>query len=130
MTLQDREFVLSPLPNHLFTRDTSCWIYNGVSINPMAKEARQRETVHLKAIYKFHNHFSNGGFHFWYGDEDIDYGVATIEGGDVMVIGRGLIMIGLSERTAPQAIERLATKLFQVKASPVKQIIVVKLPKE
>ncbi len=128
MTLQDEEFVLPPVPNHLFTRDTSCWIYDGVSINPMAKIARQRETIHLKAIYLYHKLFHNGSFHYWYGHDDIDYGVATIEGGDVMVIGRGLIMIGLSERTTPQAIERLAKELFQ--HSRVKQIIVIKLPKE
>ena len=52
--LRQDDFVLTPLPNHLFQRDNSCWIYNGVTINPMAKPARQRETLHTRAIYKYH----------------------------------------------------------------------------
>lgn len=49
---QPLDFVIEPLPNHLFTRDTSCWVYGGVSLNPMMKPARQRETNHLRAIYQ------------------------------------------------------------------------------
>ena len=52
------DFVLPPLPNHLFQRDNSCWIYRGVSVNPMAKPARQRETLHSRAIYRFHPMFA------------------------------------------------------------------------
>ncbi len=48
------DFLLGPLPNHLFTRDTSAWIYDGVSINAMRWPARQRETVHFEAIYRHH----------------------------------------------------------------------------
>ena len=56
--LRADDFVLPPLPNHLFQRDNSCWIYQGVSVNPMAKPARQRETLHSRAIYRFHPMFA------------------------------------------------------------------------
>ncbi len=99
------DFIMKPLPNHLFTRDTSCWIYNGVSINPMAKPARQRETNNLRAIYRWHPQFAGGDFIKYFGDEDINYDHATLEGGDVLVIGRGAVLIGMSERTTPQGVE-------------------------
>jgi hypothetical protein len=67
------DFIMKPLPNHLFTRDTSCWIYNGVSINPMAKPARQRETNNLRAIYRWHPAFADGDFIKYFGDENINY---------------------------------------------------------
>ncbi len=107
------DFIMKPLPNHLFTRDTSCWIYNGVSINPMAKPARQRETNNLRAIYRWHPAFADGEFIKYFGDENINYDHATLEGGDVLVIGRGAVLIGMSERTTPQGVEFLANSLFK-----------------
>ncbi len=126
-SLADHDFVLPPLPNHLFTRDTSCWIYGGVSINPMAKPARKRESVHLKAVYRFHPLFTESRFKIWYGGEDCDYMTATIEGGDVLVIGRGAVLIGMGERTTPHAVEMLSKALFT--DQEVKQIIALTLPK-
>src|SRR6476620_5396308 len=52
--LRPDDFVLTPLPNHLFPRDNSCWIYDGVSVNTMAMAARHRETLHMRAIYRYH----------------------------------------------------------------------------
>ncbi len=84
------DFIIEPLPNHLFTRDTSCWVYGGVSINPMAKPARQRETNHVRAIYRWHPTFAGQDFIKYFGDEEkINYDNSTIEGGDVLVLGRG-----------------------------------------
>ncbi|MGG4607354.1 arginine deiminase [Providencia sp. Me31A] len=123
----DTDFIIEPLPNHLFTRDTSCWIYNGVSINPMAKVARQRETNNLRAIYRWHPIFANGDFIKYYGEENINYDHATLEGGDVLVIGRGVVLIGMSERTTPQGIEFLVEALF--KHEQANKVIVVELPK-
>ena len=97
--LDDHGFVLPPLPNHMFTRDTTCWIYGGVSVNPMAMPARRRETAHLEAIYRFHPLFAGESFARWYGGVDDDHGSATIEGGDVLVIGRGAVLMGMGERT-------------------------------
>jgi arginine deiminase len=127
-TLDIDGFVLPPLPNHMFTRDTSCWIYGGVSINPMAKSARARETVHVDAIYRFHPLFADLDIPFWYGAEGADRPPATIEGGDVLVIGNGAVMIGMGERTAPQTVEIIATRLFQAGAA--REVIAVQLPKK
>jgi len=115
--MEAHEFILPPLPNHLFTRDTSCWIYGGVSLNPMAKPARRRETLNYQAIYRFHPLFADAGFDTWFGAEEIDYGNATIEGGDVMPIGCGTVLVGMGERTTPQAVEALARSLFRAGAA-------------
>src|ERR1035437_10976371 len=66
-TLRADDFLLAPLPNHLFQRDSSCWIYGGVSANPMARLARQRETLHTKAIYRYHPMFRDEAFVTYYG---------------------------------------------------------------
>ncbi len=122
------DFLLDPLPNHLFTRDTSAWIYDGVSINAMRWPARQRETVHFEAIYKYHPLFTGpqaGEFHHWSEGQD-DY-PSTIEGGDVLVIGNGAVLIGMSERTTPQAVEMLARGLFA--AGSARTIVALDMPK-
>jgi len=112
-------FVLPPLPNTLFTRDSSCWIYGGVSVNPMYWPARRREAYNMAAIYRGHPMFKDAGFEYWYpplGDDDRfsaeDFGLASLEGGDVEIIGRGTVLIGLSERTTARMIELLARALF------------------
>jgi arginine deiminase len=124
--LDGHGFVLPPLPNHMFTRDTTCWIYGGVSVNPMAKPARRRETAHLEAVYRFHPLFADEVFGHWYGGVDVDHGTATIEGGDVLVIGNGAVLVGMGERTTPQAVEALATSLFAAGAATT--VIPVALP--
>jgi arginine deiminase len=119
-------FVLPPLPNHLFTRDTTCWIYGGVSLNPMAMVARRRETAHLEAIYRFHPLFADTRFKRWFGGVDSDGGTATIEGGDVHVIGQGAVLVGMGERTTPQAVEALARRVFAAGAASI--VVAVALP--
>jgi arginine deiminase len=119
------DFLLNPLPNHLFTRDTSAWVYDGVSINAMRWPARQRETVHFEAIYRHHPLFAQGGFHVW--SEGQHAYPSTIEGGDVLVIGRGAVLIGMSERTTPQAVEMLARGLFA--AGSARTIVALDMPK-
>jgi arginine deiminase len=106
--LQADDFVLPPLPNHLFPRDNSCWVYRGVSVNPMAKPARQRETLHIRAIYRYHPLFAGADFITYYGDDDASHLPATVEGGDVHVIGHRTVLIGMGERTTPMAVEILA----------------------
>ena len=113
-------FVLPPLPNSLFTRDSSCWIYGGVSINPMYWPARRREAYNMAVIYRAHPMFADGGFDYWYppmGDDDRfnteDFGLASLEGGDVEIIGNGTVAIGLSERTQARMIEQIARGLFE-----------------
>jgi arginine deiminase len=126
-TLEPDDFVLTPLPNHMFTRDTSCWIYQGVSINPMAKPARLRETLHAEAVYRFHPRFPAGSFPVWYGGDGLDHHPASVEGGDVLVIGNGAVMVGMGERTEPQTVEVLARRLFSAGAAA--QVIAVELPR-
>jgi arginine deiminase len=121
-------FILPPLPNHLFTRDTTCWIYGGVSINPMAKAARQRETANLEAIYRFHPTFHEADFATWYGGVEHDHRSATVEGGDVLVLGRGSVMIGMGERTTPQAVEALSRRLLG--SGTVSTVLAVALPSQ
>ncbi|CAH1537033.1 Arginine deiminase [Vibrio rotiferianus] len=121
------DFVIEPLPNHLFTRDTSCWVYGGVSLNPMMMPARQRETNHLRAIYRWHPTFAGQNFINYFGDEDQHYDNANVEGGDVLVIGKGAVLIGMSERTTPQGVENLAASLF--KSGQAKEVIAIDLPK-
>ena len=120
------DLVLSPLPNHLFQRDNSCWIYNGVSVNTMAKPARQRETLHSRAIYRYHPHFASADFRYWAGEDDTDHQPATLEGGDVHVIGNSTVLIGMGERTNAMAVEMLAKELFAHRAAD--RVIAIELP--
>jgi arginine deiminase len=123
--LDPDDFVLPPLPNHLFTRDTSAWIYGGVSVNSMRKKARMRETLHYEAVYRWHSLFADAPFEIW--SEGTANGVATTEGGDMLVLGRGAVLIGMSERTTAQGIERLARRLFATGAA--QRIVALDMPK-
>ena len=118
-------FVLAPLPNLLYQRDTSCWIYGGVSINAMRRQARVRESALAEAIYRWHPMFADAGFDVWY--HGADAAPATIEGGDILVLGNGAVLAGMSERTTPQAIEMLASRLFATGAAT--SLVAIDMPK-
>jgi arginine deiminase len=112
-------FVLPPVPNSLFQRDPSCWIYNGVTVNPMYWPARRKEAINMLTIYRYHPMFQAADFNFWYpeqGDDGAfkvqDFGRASLEGGDVQPIGNGVVAIGMSERTQARMIEMVAKALF------------------
>lgn len=120
------EYLLPPLPNTLYTRDTTCWIYGGVTLNSLYWPARHEETILTTAIYKFHPDFA-GNVNVWWGDPTKDWGLATIEGGDVMPIGKGNVLIGMSERTSRQAISQVAAALFEKGAA--ERVIVAAMPK-
>lgn len=110
-------FLTPPIPNSLFQRDPSCWIYGGVTCNPMFWPARKPETLLQRAVYKFHPDFVGGDFRFWLGDSDEDFGASTLEGGDVMPIGNGVVLVGMGERTTRQAVVQVAAELFRHKAA-------------
>ncbi len=119
-------FILPPLPNFLFTRDNSAWIYGGVTLNPMHWQARRPETLLTAAIYRFHPKFA-GKVHVIWGDPLADHGLATLEGGDVMPVGGGLVLVGMGERTSPQGVGLLAQALFgEGRAS---RVIACQMPK-
>jgi len=124
--LRADDFLLPPLPNHLFPRDNSCWVYGGVSVDPMAKPARQRETLHIRAIYRYHPMFAGAEFVTYYGDDDATHLPASIEGGDVHVLGNGAVLIGMGERTTPMAVEILSQALFASRQAT--EVIAVQLP--
>jgi len=106
-----RDYLMPPLPNTLYTRDTTCWIYGGVTLNPLYWPARHDETLLMKALYQFHPDLA--GANVWWGDPEQDWGLATLEGGDVMPAGNGVVLIGMSERTSRQAITQVAQTLFE-----------------
>jgi arginine deiminase len=111
------DFIIPPVPNTLFQRDPSCWIYNGVTVNPMFWPARKPETLLQRAVYKFHPRFKGADFKIWWGDSDESFGAATVEGGDVMPIGKGTVLIGMGERTSRQAVYQVAAALFEQKGA-------------
>jgi arginine deiminase len=119
--------VLPPLPNQMFMRDTSAWMYGGVSINPMAFPARRRETLHLETVYRHHGLFTANPPPVWYGGDGADHYPAVLEGGDVLVLGDGVLLVGMGERTTHQGVEALARRMFA--AGVLRTLIAVELPK-
>ncbi|MGH2816815.1 MAG: arginine deiminase, partial [Actinomycetota bacterium] len=120
-------FVLPPLPNQMFMRDTSAWMYGGVSINPMAFPSRRRETMHLETVYRHHPMFAAADFPVWYGGDGLDHYPAVVEGGDLLVIGNRTLLVGMGERTTPQGVEALARRMFD--AGALAAVVAVELPK-
>ncbi|MCW3479849.1 arginine deiminase [Neisseriaceae bacterium JH1-16] len=125
--LDRSDFVLPPVPNTLFQRDPSCWIYEGVTLNPMYWPARRQETLILQSVYQFHPTFA-GQVKVWWGDADTDFGPATLEGGDVMPIGNGVVLIGMGERTSPQAVVQVAKRVLG-KPGGATRVIACQMPK-
>lgn len=128
-------FILPPLPNTLFTRDSSCWIFGGVTLNPMFWPARRMEAYNVAAIYRYHPMFADADFEFWYpelGDDArfnvVDFGRSTLEGGDVQPIGNGTVLIGMSERSQARMIEQVARSLFAKGAA--ERVIAVVMTKD
>ena len=123
-------FVIKPLPNTQFMRDNSSWIFHGVTLNPMYWPARRQETLITTAVYKFHPAFAQETYDVWLGDADgapHDYGAITLEGGDVMPIGKGTVLIGMGERSSRQAIVTVAQNLFHAGAA--ERVIIAGLPR-
>lgn len=113
-------FVLPPLPNSLFMRDSSAWIYGGVILPPLFWHARRLEVSNVSEIYRNHPRFAGAQFDFWYppsGDaqrfavEDFGHG-ASLEGGDIMPIGNKTVLVGMGERSTGRMVEHIARALF------------------
>ncbi|MEU7315430.1 arginine deiminase [Streptomyces sp. NPDC007083] len=120
-----REYVMPPLPNTLYTRDTTCWLYGGVTLNPLYWPARHHETLLMKAVYAFHPAFRQA--QVWWGDPEADWGQATLEGGDIMPAGNGVVLMGMSERTSRQAVTQVAAALFRQRVA--ERVVVAGMPK-
>ncbi|MFT3874220.1 MAG: arginine deiminase [Nocardioides sp.] len=120
-----REYLLPPLPNTLYTRDTTCWLYGGLTMNPLFWPARKDETIIYQAIYSFHPDYV--GSTVWWGDPEQDWGQASFEGGDIMPVGNGVVLMGMSERTSRQAITQVAGALFAQGAA--ERVVIAGMPK-
>lgn len=99
-------FVTDSMPNLYFTRDPFASISNGISMNKMYSETRNRETIYSHYIFNFHKGFSN--IKRWY-DRDFEF---SIEGGDILNLNNKIIAIEISQRTTPEAIEGIAKEIF------------------
>ncbi|WP_315121173.1 arginine deiminase [uncultured Clostridium sp.] len=99
-------FYLDPIPNMYFQRDPFAAIGKGISLNVMANETRNRETIFAKYIFKYHPRFK--GVPRWYNRDKTH----SIEGGDILVLSDKVLAIGISDRTKPIAIERVAYNLL------------------
>jgi arginine deiminase len=121
------DYLMPPLPNMLYTRDTTCWIGGGLTLNPLYFGARRDETLLMKAVYRFHPGFRAAGEHVLWGDPERSWGAATLEGGDVMPVGNGVVLVGMGERSSRQAIGQLAEALFA--AGEAERVIVAGMPK-
>jgi arginine deiminase len=119
------EYLMPPLPNTLYTRDTTCWIYGGVTLNPLYWPARHDETLIMKVLYEFHPDYV--GATNWWGDPEQDCAQATLEGGDVHIAADVVVIIGMSERSSRQAITQVAKTLFERGGS--EKVIVAGMPK-
>ncbi len=107
-----QEFVVRPLPNLLFTRDSSVWLPGGVAVGRLALPARQRESTITAAIYSHHPRFAESDILYGAGDED-----AWLEGGDVLSLAEGVLAVGVGQRTRPAGVESFAQRLFAAGAA-------------
>ncbi|WP_298213550.1 arginine deiminase [Acidocella sp.] len=128
MTRAPHDFILPPLPNQLFTRDTSCWAGAGVFVNPMHWPARQQEAANVAAVYKFHPRFAAARFETWFSAPEEPHGPISLEGGDVMPLGQGVVLIGMGERSTPQAVSLYARRLFAAGAA--ERVIAAQMPSD
>jgi arginine deiminase len=104
--LMDRhEFVIDPLPNLLFTRDSSAWVGDHVAVTSLTMPARSRETTITRAIYRHHPRFAGTPLLY-------EPSLEHVEGGDVLLLAPGVIAVGVGERTTPAGAERLARRCF------------------
>ena len=103
--LDPHDFLIDPLPNLLFTRDSSVWVRDRVAVTSLAMPARKRETQLTELIYTEHPRFAGTRkIHGWHNEH--------VEGGDVLLLAPGVIAVGVGERTTPAGVERLARQVF------------------
>ena len=117
-------FYLDPMPNLYFTRDPAAVIGNGISINRMSRGARRRESLFIDYIIRYHPRFASHKIPIWF---ERNYRF-SIEGGDILVLNKNVLAVGVSERTTAQAIERLALNLFD-KQKDIQKVVAVEIPK-
>ncbi len=125
MMLETNPFYMDPMPNLYFTRDPAAVIGNGISINRMNRVARQRESLFLDYIIKYHPRFAKANIPIWF-DRTASH---PMEGGDQLVLSSDVIAIGVSDRTSPQAIEEMAVNIFE-NQKDIKKVLAIEIPKK
>lgn len=118
----DYPFLIDPIPNLYFSRDAFATIGNGVTINRMATITRNRETLFAKYIFKYHPLYQNVPIYY----DRLER--AMIEGGDILVLDKKTVAIGISQRTTPQAIEILSRKILQEETG-FEKVLAIDIPK-
>ncbi|MDY5730842.1 MAG: arginine deiminase [Eubacteriales bacterium] len=116
-------FVLDPIPNLYFTRDTFSSIGTGVSLNKMYSVTRKRESIYGRYIFNYHKDYKDVPKYY------LHTNTYSIEGGDILNLNEKTILVGISERTSPEAIEQLAINLFADETSSVEYVIAIEIPK-
>jgi arginine deiminase len=127
-TMEAGDFVLPPLPNHLFTRDSSCWVNGTAVLGAMFWAARRPEAINVEAVYLHHPRFKKAGLAPLRSGGEYPVSGLSLEGGDVMPVGQGVVLIGMGERTTPQAVSRLAARLFE--QGDTRRVIAALMPRD
>lgn len=122
----DNPLVVDPMPNLYFTRDPFATIGNGITLNHMRTDTRNRETLYAKYIFKYHPSFKDCDVPFWYERTEN----TSIEGGDELVLSPTVLAVGISERTDAASVEKLARKLFSDERSTYKKVLAFNIPKK
>ena len=119
---ESSKMVIKPMPNLYFTRDPFAMIGNGVSINRMYSETRNRETIYGEYIFKYHPDFKDVPQYY------SRYNTFHIESGDILNINDKVLAIGISQRTEPDAIDAIAKNIFNDPTSPIETILAFNIP--
>jgi arginine deiminase len=137
-TMPDKTMIFAPIPNFIFTRDIGITINDHILLNKPAKIARTREALLTQYIFYNHPMFAHlqdriieipeSEHHFLLPDGEKDYKRATLEGGDVMIVSKNHLLIGISERTSPYAVNQVIKILFE--KDVVQKVSVLKIPKK
>ena len=117
-------FYMDPMPNMYFTRDQAACVGNGVTIHHMSTATRRRESLLFRYIYEFNGDFAPAGTEKWYDYND----PLSLEGGDILVLSKEIIAVGLSQRTTAAGIERLTKNLLA--ESDFRKVLVFNIPKK
>ena len=118
-------FLIPPMPNLYFTRDPFASIGRGVSINHMYKQARNRETIYGKYIFRYHPEFAGQVPVYYDSTEHF-----SIEGGDILNLSPQVLCVGISQRTQPEAVKQLAEHIFRDEQSEIDTVLAVSIPRK
>lgn len=116
-------FVLDPIPNLYFTRDPFASIGRGVSLHRMYSVTRNRETIYSDYILHYHPDYA-GKVPFYYTPDE----PFSLEGGDILNLSADTIAVGISQRTMPEAVERLAGNIFRDEAAQIRRVLALDIP--